>query len=104
MKWIKSDKSDKNIEIYFYNGFYSPERIDIDNLVITHNYLGDITEEVLEEYKRVMEEYDVEDMIVEQPLSYYDLYINPSYETFRDVNKFRFGLDEDEYLEDWINK
>lgn len=36
---------------YFYNGFYPPKKIDMDDIVLTDNYRGDVTEEMLETHR-----------------------------------------------------
>ena len=91
--------SDK-IELYFYNGMQAPEKIDVDDLVIESSYLGDITDNFISEYKEMLEFYTLDDMIENQPLTKFNIYVNPTKEFFQDYNK-SLTLDKNQYLDEF---
>ena len=69
--------SDK-IELYFYNGMAEPEKIDTNDLTISSNYLGDVTGAFISEYRETLENYTPSDMVENQPLYEYNVFINLS--------------------------
>ena len=82
---------------YFYNGFEAPQEIDLDDMTLESNYLGDMTEEFTEEHI----EWEAEDdSLYNEMMSVYNIWRNPTLEDFQEVNE-RVGLDKNEYLDDW---
>lgn len=80
---------------YFYNGFAEPRLIDISDLEVESNYLGDITEEVLEEYENWKDESDVD---FNEQMGYYGIYRNPTRKMFEELNINVFGLSKGDWL------
>ena len=87
--------------IISYNGFSAPCEVDVDNLVLVSNYLGDVTEEFMEYYQEVLDTWDYEDIVSEQPFYSYGLWYNPTVDMLIEFNK-SVGLHEWDYLEEWI--
>ena len=76
------------IKLYFYNGFDNIKSIDIDNINIINNYMGDMTDDLLEEWEYIKKDYTLDDMIENQPLqSTYNIWINPTVEQLKLYNK-----------------
>ena len=94
--------TDKSIKAYFYNGFNEPELIatDIEELkhVIIHDsYIGDVSKDLLEDIDSCSNLDDLK-----EELAYYDIYINPTKQTFIEANKAWFEPDGlESYLENW---
>ena len=82
----------KEFNVYFWNGFGKPEKMAtsitglLRNVTISDNYTGDVTTDMRQEiryYKSGKQSY--EDMIY--GLSSFDLYVNPTLETFKEVSR-----------------
>lgn len=82
----------KEFKVYFWNGFGSPELIAtsitglLKGVKISDNYTGDATSEMryeIKHYKAGKQSYS--DML--DALSYYNIYINPTLDTFVEVSK-----------------
>lgn len=86
------------IELYFYNGMQAPEKIDVDDVKIDSNYLGDVTNKFISEYKEMLDHYTLKEMIDNQPLAEYAIYVNPTKQQLQRYNKSVL-LDENQYLE-----
>ena len=95
-------------KIYFYNGFDKPKLLanSVDELFfdwdlkITDNYRGDLTLELISDLKELRStEYDIEDLNF--ILNDYSMFADPKLKDFKELNKYRYGLDEMEYLEDF---
>lgn len=93
----------KNAKLYSYTGFSEPEEIDINDLAIQSNYLGDITDEFMEEYSYVANNYTLEEAISEQPLAAYGIWIEPTLEILQDKNQYSYGLARNTYLENFTS-
>lgn len=85
--------------IISYSGFSAPCEVDVDNLVLMSNYLGDVTEEFLEYYKDIMDTWDYVDIVDNQPFDVYGLWYAPTVEMLMEFNK-SVGLSEWDYLEE----
>jgi hypothetical protein len=98
-KNIVIDKEDDTY--YFYNGFGKPKVIYLDDpdFEMTHGYQGDVTEDVLEEHTAQINESDVD---YNDVMSTYSIYRNPSLAELQEANR-NFGLDENAYLDDFLN-
>ena len=82
--------TNRSIKAYFYNGFNEPELIATDieglkNITISDTYAGDVSEEFLEDINSCT---SIEDL--KEELAYYDVYINPTKQTFIESNKAWF--------------
>lgn len=84
---------------YFYNGFEAPKKVNIDEITIVHNYLGGVTSDFIEVYNDWKDDSD--DALNEQ-IGFYGVYRNPTVDTFRELNVYKYGLEENEYLDEWI--
>ena len=82
---------------YYYNGFEEPQEIDLDDMTIESNYLGDITEEFMEEHNEWKTE---DDSLYNEMMGVYNIWRNPTLEDFQEVNE-RVGLWTNAYLEEW---
>lgn len=89
-----------NIQLYFYNGMQAPEKIDINDIQIDSNYLGDVTDTFISEYKEMLDHYTLKEMIDNQPLAEYDVFINPTKKQLQGYNR-SILLDDNQYLEDF---
>ena len=99
--------------IYFYNGFNEPKKL-ADNLsdfmsdlknkdtVLTTNYLGDISDELLDELTYVAKDNRTIDDDINNALYSYSLFYNPTIKDFQNININRYGLKKNEYLADFI--
>lgn len=90
-----------DIKLYYYSGFGEPEEIDIDNVAITSNYLGDVTDDFMELYKEVLVGYTLEEAQENQPLYDYRIWINPTLKQLQEQNVSSYGIPKDTYLEDF---
>lgn len=94
--------TNQSIKAYFYNGFNDPELIATDieelkNTIIYDNYIGDASKDLLEDINSCA---SIEDL--KEELVYYDIYINPTKQTFIEANKAWFEPDGlESYLENW---
>lgn len=82
----------KEFKAYFWNGFGSPELIAtsitglLKDVKISDNYTGDATKDMryeIKQHKAGKQSYS--DML--DALSYYNIYIDPTYKTFCEVSK-----------------
>ena len=88
-------------KIYFYNGFDVPELIDIKTIELASNYLGDITDDFVEEFNYFVTSWTMDDMKENQPLSQnYFIWIDPKKEQLSEFNK-SVMLPENAYLEEF---
>ena len=99
--------------IYFYNGFNKPNKL-ADNLsdfmndlknkdtVLTTNYLGDVSDELLDELTYVAKDNRTIDDDINNALYSYSLFYNPTIKDFQNININRYGLEKNEYLADFI--
>lgn len=83
---------------YFYVGMDKPKLVNLNDLMLDHNYLGDITSDFLQEHEEMKDDSDV-DYNNELGLVY-GVLRNPSIETLREINK-HYGLSQNDYLEDF---
>lgn len=92
---------------YFWNGFGRPELIAtsitglLKGVKISDNYTGNATRDMryeIKQYKAGKQSYS--DMV--DALSYYDIYINPTYETFEKVSKRWFDETPTHLLTEFI--
>lgn len=88
-----------NIKLYYYSGFEEPKEIDLNDIVVTSNYLGDVTEDFLELYNEVLEDYTLEDAQENQPLYDYRIWVNPTLKQLQEQNQYPYGIPKDTYLE-----
>src|SRR5699024_5430691 len=97
--------------IYFYNGFNKPNKL-ADNLndfmddlknkntVLTTNYLGDVSNDLLDELTETLEDDQITNDDITNILYDYSLFYNPTIKAFQDININRFNLDKNEYLKE----
>lgn len=90
-----------NIKLYFYNGMKAPARINIKDITIDSNYLGDLTDEFIRDHKEMIDNLSIEDMKENQVLSKYDIWINPTIEDFEKYNKSKM-LPPKQYIDSFI--
>lgn len=86
----------KQFNVYGYSGFDKPELLitqkeEISSLIINSNYLGDITEDFIEEYNSVKNDYDA----IREILEDYGMILNPTLKelvelTLRWFDKYSF--------------
>lgn len=100
-------KNLQNLKFYSYTGFESPELLAIgfDNLIkdlsVESNYLGDVTDDTIEELKDWLDLFDtIEEMQRHHENVVNGIWINPTYENLADYNLY-VGLDEDSYIENF---
>ena len=101
----------KDAKFYFYNGFSEPKLlgtiVDLQDLTISDNYLGDLTDEVQLEIESVLDNDDIDiehqDEAVSEILDSYNIYPDPSLEFLEDLNVNHFGLPSHRFLENWID-
>lgn len=93
-----------NLKFYSYSGFGEPQLLAVGldeltkNLVVMSNYLGDVTEDTLEEIKDCIDYFDTVEAMQEHGDNYAGgVWINPTYKNLSDYN-LTVGLDEDSYL------
>lgn len=89
------------MNVVFYNGFSEPEEIDITDTEFTTNYLGDITDIILEAFNEVIEMFTQTQLEQEQPLADNGIWINPTLEQLQQFNESVL-LSPDDYLENYI--
>ena len=92
--------TNKKIELYSYNGFSKPEKINVNDLIIESNYLGDMTEDFLEDYNQTIKHESLEDMQENQFLFDYGIWINPTLKQLQTFNKSKM-LSKNDYLENF---
>jgi len=94
--------TDEKFKAYFYNGFKEPELIATDieelkNTIIYDKYIGDASKDLVEDINSCSNMDDLK-----EELAYYDIYINPTKQTFIEANKAWFEPDGlENYLENW---
>lgn len=98
-------KNVQNLKFYSYSGFGSPELLAIgfDNLIkdlsVESNYLGDVTDDTIEELEDWLNTFDtIEEMQEHHENVVNGIWINPTYENLKDFN-LSVGLDENAYIE-----
>lgn len=93
------DLSNKRIphKYYFYNGFDKPKEVDINDLQISDNYRGDLTDQMIQQHD---ENKNESDRIYNEEMNEYCIYRNPTPEDFGEFN-VSHGLDFDQYLDDF---
>lgn len=98
-------KNLQNLKFYSYNGFESPELLAIGfddlikDLTVESNYLGDVTEDTIEELTDWLDSFDtIEEMQEHHENVVNGIWINPTYENLKDFN-LSVGLDENAYIE-----
>lgn len=93
----KELKEGLKMKLFFYNGMSKPKEININDIVLDHNYLGNITAEFIEEYNSIKSSMSIEDIEENQPFYNYNIWVNPTRDMLQDYNKSK-GLDKDQYL------
>lgn len=98
-------KNLQNLEFYSYSGFERPELLAIgfDNLIkdltVESNYLGDVTNDTIDELADWLDIFDTIGEMQEHHENVVNgIWINPTYENLKDFN-LSVGLDEDTYIE-----
>lgn len=97
----------KKFKAYFYNGFGKPKLLAtsitglLRDVTISDNYLGDLTSEMRSEVKGYKNgKQSFEDL--SSSLEYYNIYINPTFNSLVEVSKTWFGNDTPlEHFEDF---
>lgn len=100
---IEKDKNAviDSIELYYYDGFSEPKKINnVDELTIESNYLGDKTDEFMEEYNIEVNQSSLEELQENQFFAKYNIWVNPTKEQLQEFNKSLL-LDENEYLQNF---
>lgn len=98
-KKIQEKNNTIDEHVYFYNGFKSPVKINLEDIIITSNHLGDVTDEILEEISSHKQE-SLKDWKDNQYLSNYGIWIAPDLKSLQEYNR-SVGLDESEHLENF---
>lgn len=93
--------NEDDIKLYYYSGFENPKKIDIEDVVITSNYLGDITEDFMDLYRDVLDNYTLDDAQENQPLYDYTIWINPTLKQLQEQNVLSYGIPKNTYLDDF---
>lgn len=91
---------EKKVKLYFYNAMAEPKEIDINNILIDHNHLGDISEEVKIAYDEIVSIYSLKEIEENQFLYNYNIWINPSKKMLQEYNNTK-GLPTEAYLENF---
>jgi len=95
--------------IYFYDGFYKPEKVanslnelvrllKSGELVINDNYTGEANSDIIEMIED--ERNDLE--LLHDDLILYSLWLDPLVSEFQETNTHSYGLDANCYLTDFI--
>ena len=98
-KHIKKD-IENGATYYFYNGFDKPKEINLLDTELSSNYLGDVTNGILEDLNDTLAYYETDalkDKYLNDELDYF-LFRNPTKEDYQRVNVNRYGLDKNAYL------
>lgn len=97
----------KKIKFYFYNGFNKPELLASNlkelenNLNVTDNYLGNVTNETIEEIKELLYYYNsIEEMQQYNDNVFNCIWIDPTYNNLKDYN-LSVGLNENDYIKEF---
>lgn len=92
---------DVGVELYYYNGFSEPEKINgFEKLSVESNYLGDVTYDFLAEFNSRIEDVDIADLQKNQYVAEYGVWVNPTKDQLQAFNR-SVMLDENEYLQDF---
>lgn len=88
-----------------YSGFGKPELLGTDkemleDLTVTSNYLGDVSEDVKEVLRELIDN-NAPDEDFNSELYEYGIFCNPTLADFQEFNKSKC-LGETTYLEDWL--
>lgn len=101
-KALKEIEEMKNkVNLFFYNGMSAPHKFNPYEVELDHNHKGDITHRFLTAYKEMIENYSLDEMIENQPLTEFDIFVNPPKEMLQKYNQSML-LDKDQYIEDFI--
>lgn len=101
----------KDTKFYFYNGCSEPKLlgtiVELKDLTIHDNYLGDLTDEVQLEIESVLDNGNIDiehqDKAIAESLDTYNIYPDPSLEFLEDLNVNHFALPANRFLENWID-
>ncbi|XWX32565.1 hypothetical protein LCFBJUUZ_CDS0106 [Staphylococcus phage PG-2021_76] len=100
-------KNTKDLKFYSYSGFAEPQllAVGLDNLikdlVVESNYLGDVTEDTVEELTDWLDIFDtIEEMQEHDENHVAGIWINPTYKNLSNYN-LTVGLDEESYLKNF---
>lgn len=87
---------------YFYNGFAKPILVEVEELTLTDNYKGNMTEDLLEEHNEYVNDSDED---YNEMMSSYGIIRNPKLEDLMIMNTSWFSDKKDYtiYLEDFID-
>lgn len=96
-----------NVKFYSYNGFNKPQFLATGikelekNLIVESNYLGDLTDDTIEEIKEHVKMFDTIEEIQCHDENYINgVWINPTLKNLQNYNQY-VGLDENSYLENF---
>lgn len=97
----------KKIKFYFYNGFNYPELLANNlkelenNLNIEDNYLGNVTNDTIEEIKELLYHYNsIEEMQKYNDNVFNCIWIDPTYNNLKDYN-LSVDLNENDYIKEF---
>ncbi|EJA1928457.1 hypothetical protein MWQ86_000109 [Staphylococcus pseudintermedius] len=97
----------QELKFYSYTGFSEPKLLTDSfkelskKLIVESNYLGDVTNDTLEEISELIENFDtIEDMQKYGENYVNGIWINPTYQNLKDYN-LSVGLNEDDYLQNF---
>lgn len=88
------------VKLYFYNGMSEPHEINPYDVELDDNYKGNLTNDFIEEYRSVIGHYSIEDMIQNQPLIDFNVFVNPTREQLQGYNR-SILLDANQYLDNF---
>lgn len=100
-KMKESNSRVQEVELYYYDGFSEPKKItNVDEITIESNYLGDKTDEFMEEYNIEVNQSSLEELQENQFFATYNIWVNPTKEQLQEFNKSLL-LDENEHLQNF---
>lgn len=101
------DINNKKIKFYFYNGFNEPQLLANNikelenNLNIENNYLGNVTNDTIEEIKDILYYYNsIEEIQQYGDNAFNCVWIEPTYNDLKDYN-LSIGLNENDYIKEF---
>lgn len=92
----------KENKYYFYNGFAKPLLVEVEELTLTDNYRGNMTDDLLESHAEYVNQSDDD---YNEEMSYYGILRNPKLVDFMLMNSAWFDHNNlTTYLEDWSER
>lgn len=88
---------------YFYNGFNEPKEINPLSVELMSNYLGDVTNDFLEELEAVLSYCKAQGSFkyFNEEIGF-NIYRNPALEELQLINTNVYGLSKNDYLDKFL--